>query len=212
VERRVPSETELLRKVLPEDLIRFGFLKELIGRFSGIITLDPLSRADLLRILEEAPHSPLALKRRFFELHRVRLQLDHEGRAALVERAEACGLGARMLQTVVNESFAGIEYRINTLAPEGIGAARYSRAAIEGLAEPELIPVEELEEPLDLAITADELRHEMPKGPDVQQQEELKRKIKFRLAAEGLTSESEPRKDPRSSLDPPTLFDGPESN
>ncbi len=212
VERRVASETELLAQVMPDDLIRFGFLRELIGRFTGIITLDPLSRSDLQRILEEAPHSPLVLKRRMFELHDVLLQLDDDGRDALVERAEACGLGARMLQTVVNETFTDLEFHLTTLAPRGIGAARYTRAVIEGHAKPELIPVEQLPERAKPVVTAEELRREPPKGPDVTLQEELKRKIKFRLAADGVTLEPERRQEPRGDQDPPTLFDGPEKN
>lgn len=209
-ERRAESDAELLREVLPDDLIRFGFLRELIGRFNGVITLDPLSTADLRRVLDEAPHSPLALKSRMFALHEVRLVLEEDGRDALVERATARGLGARMLQTVVNESFAGLEYRITTLASDGIGAVRYTREAIEGLAEPELIPIHVAGKPEAAGITAEQLRCDPFGGVEPPAQERPERRSRARLAADRAAQEATNGNESRTPSDPPSLFDPPD--
>ena len=75
---RLYSEADLWAHVLPEDIVQFGFLRELVGRFAGIITLDPLTKPDLLRLLNEAPHSPLRMKRDFFEMHGIALEFEDE--------------------------------------------------------------------------------------------------------------------------------------
>ncbi len=139
------SEAEVLDRVLPEDLVEFGLIPELVGRFAGLVPLHPLTRAELERVLTELPSSPLPMQRRFFELHGVRLEVDGAARAALVDRALAHGLGARALHRLVAEALAPLEFRLPRLVEEGVGAVRLTRAAIEGEAEPELVPRRELE-------------------------------------------------------------------
>lgn len=134
------SEGEVLDRVTPEDLIAFGLIPELVGRFTGIVTLHPLTRAELERVLTELPASPLALQRRFFELHGVRLEVGADACAALVDRALAQGLGARTLHRMVAEAFAPLEFRLPSLVEQGVGEVRVTRATIEGAAAPELVP------------------------------------------------------------------------
>jgi ATP-dependent Clp protease ATP-binding subunit ClpX len=146
-ERAEPlGEAELLDRVTPEDLIAFGLIPELVGRFSGLVPLHPLTREELERVLADLPSSPLVLQRRFFEFHGVRLQVGAEARAALVERALEQGLGARTLHRLVADALAPLEFRLSRLAEEGVGAVRLTRAAVEGGGEPELVSQRELEE------------------------------------------------------------------
>jgi ATP-dependent Clp protease ATP-binding subunit ClpX len=209
---RVASETELLAQLMPDDLIRYGFLPELIARFCHIVTLDPLTRSELCRVLEETPHSPWREKQRLFEMHGVRLMLDDEGRDALVDKALARGLGARTLRSVVSDCLGDAEFELDVLRQHGIGAVRFTRAAVEGRERPEWIRREDMTDPVEPEVSAADLRADPFGGQERPQQEELKRKIKFRLAADGVTFEPERRKEPRGDQDPPSLFDGPEKN
>ena len=139
------SEAEVLDRILPQDLVDFGLIPELVGRFAGWVPLHPLTRTELERVLADLPGSPLAMQRKFFELHGIRLEVGPEARAALVDRALEHGLGARTLHRLVAEALAPLEFRLPCLVEEGVGAVRLTRAAIEGEAEPELVPRRELE-------------------------------------------------------------------
>lgn len=200
---RFYSEADLWAHVLPEDIVQFGFLRELVGRFTGIITLDPLTKSDLLRLLDDAPHSPLRMKREFFEMHGIALEFEDESLQAIVECSIARGFGARMLTTVINEAFAGIEYSVTLLAPSGVGAVRFSRGAIEGRVAPELVPIGEVLNPARPRITADELQRHGLKPSPKHKQEQLKLEIRERLAAEGIhpTAREESRTEAPDAID-----------
>src|SRR5262249_23105186 len=114
-------DAELLAQATPEDLVEFGIIPELVGRFAGIVPLHELSRADLLRVLGEVHGSPLRAQGRLFAAHGVRLVVRRGARSALVDRALAHGLGARALQRVVTEAFADLEFHLPRLAARGVG-------------------------------------------------------------------------------------------
>jgi len=138
--KRRSSDAELLARATPEDLVEFGIIPELVGRFAGIVPLHELSHADLLRVLGEVKGSPLRAQERLFAAHGVRLVVRRGARSALVDRALAHGLGARALQRVVTEAFADLEFHLPRLAARGVGAVRMTRAAILGRSAPVLVP------------------------------------------------------------------------
>ena len=155
------ARAELLAEVQPEDLEQYGFIPELVGRFAGILALEPLTREDLDHVLADVNDAPLRLQGRLFELHGVRLEVPADARAAIVERALALGLGARALHRIVGEVFGALEYRLPRLAQEGVGLVRMTRAAVEGRGEPELVRAERVEGGLPVA-EAEALRRGAP--------------------------------------------------
>ena len=196
--RRDVDAPELLLQVTPEDLERFGFIPELVGRFAGIVALDPLSREELDRVLADMSSSPLQLQGRLFALHGVRLEVPVDARAAIVDRAIAQGLGARALHRIVGEVFSALEFRLPDLAREGVGLVRMTLAAVEGRGEPELVPASSLEGEQPEAEAEDLLqgpigRPRLPIRPEP---------IVF--------APRERRRPPRRPLDGPSLFE-PES-
>ncbi|KAI1825145.1 P-loop containing nucleoside triphosphate hydrolase protein [Xylaria intraflava] len=84
--------------VTSEDLQRFGFIPELIGRVHNIVALSPLSRADLLRILTEPRNSLVAQYTALFETYPSKLFFTQKALAAIAERAEKARTGARGLK------------------------------------------------------------------------------------------------------------------
>jgi ATP-dependent Clp protease ATP-binding subunit ClpX len=159
---RRADDAELATHVTPEDLIEYGLIPELVGRFAGIVPLHPLSRADLERVLVESRTSALRAQQRLFELHGVRLEVSAEARGALVDRAIAHGLGARALHRVVNEAFADLEFKLPRLAEQGVGAVRMTRAAVEGRANPVLVPRREVPGWTEPVPSAEQLRYGPP--------------------------------------------------
>ena len=159
---RRASDAELATHATPEDLIEYGLIPELVGRFAGIVPLHPLSHADLERVLIESKTSALRAQQRLFELHGVRLEVSADARGALVDRAMAHGLGARALHRVVTEAFADLEFKLPRLAEQGVGAVRMTRAAIEGRANPVLVPRREIADWVEPVPSADQLRYGPP--------------------------------------------------
>ena len=199
------TEADALDHVSPEDLIEFGLIPELVGRFAGIVPLHPLTRDELGRVLAELPASPLERQRQFFELHGVRLDVPTDAREALVDRALAQGLGARTLHRLVMETFAPLELRLPKLAEEGVGVVRLTRAAVAGEVPMELVPRGEVEDWAEPFPSAKELgrgalgRSASPDSAGPLHPYGSRPRPRF-----------ERRRDPRRDADGPTLF-GPEA-
>ncbi|RFU80865.1 atp-dependent clp protease atp-binding subunit [Trichoderma arundinaceum] len=84
--------------VTSEDLQRFGFIPEIIGRLHNICALSPLSQEDLYRILTEPRNSLVAQYSALFETYPSQLYFTEKALAAIAERALAADTGARGLK------------------------------------------------------------------------------------------------------------------
>jgi len=195
------SDEELAAQATPEDLIEYGIIPELVGRFAGIVPVHALSRADLERVLVESKTSPLLAQQRLFELHGVRLEVPADARAALVDRALAHGLGARALHRVVTEALAELEFRLPRLAEQGVGAVRMTRAAIEGRANPVLVHRREIPDWAEPFPSAEQLRYG---PPGVRRRVESRPRTALRP---GDPPREYPARRPRTAGEGPTLFE-----
>jgi ATP-dependent Clp protease ATP-binding subunit ClpX len=118
-QRERPIE-ELLRQVLPEDLLRFGFIPEFIGRLPVVATFDPLDKAALLRILVEPRNALVQQYRRYLEWDGVELEFSQDALDEIAEQALARKTGARALRTIIEEVMLDIMYE----APSQRNAAK----------------------------------------------------------------------------------------
>jgi ATP-dependent Clp protease ATP-binding subunit ClpX len=84
--------------VTSEDLQRFGFIPEIIGRLHNICALSPLSKEDLNRILTEPRNSLVAQYTALFETYPSQLYFTEKALTAIAERALAAATGARGLK------------------------------------------------------------------------------------------------------------------
>jgi len=110
--RRHESLGETLRQVLPEDLLKFGFIPEFIGRLPIVATLDALDKQALLRILVEPKNALVQQYRKYLEWDRVELEFTEEALEAIAENALARGTGARALRTIIEEVMLDIMYEV----------------------------------------------------------------------------------------------------
>ena len=92
---------ELLRRVEPEDLQRFGLIPELVGRLPVSVALTELDEDALCRILVE-PNNALAKQySKMFELEGVGLTFDKDAIRAIAKKTLEQGTGARGLRSVI---------------------------------------------------------------------------------------------------------------
>lgn len=115
-----------------EDLIRFGFIPELVGRFATISATRALTVDDLVSVLESAEESVLPRQRRLFEVHGIDLRFTPGALRAVAEEACALGTGARGLNRAVLRSLADVDFRLPELAGEGVTRVTVTAATVRG--------------------------------------------------------------------------------
>jgi len=103
---------EVLRLVLPEDLLKFGFIPEFIGRLPVVATLEALDKQALLRILVEPRNALVQQYRRYLEWDGVDLEFTHDALEEIAQQALSRGTGARALRTIIEEVMLDIMYEV----------------------------------------------------------------------------------------------------
>jgi ATP-dependent Clp protease ATP-binding subunit ClpX len=94
------KNTELmLDKTTPDDLVKFGLIPEFIGRFPSWVSLNELSKEDLIRILQDVKHSYISQYHWLFEQDHVELDFTVESLELIAERTIASRTGARGLHS-----------------------------------------------------------------------------------------------------------------
>jgi ATP-dependent Clp protease ATP-binding subunit ClpX len=106
------QRTELLNKVIPDDLVRFGLIPELIGRMPVTTALKELSRDDLVHILTEPKNAITKQFEASFAMDNVELKFTKEAIEAIADMAISQKTGARGLRSIVEKLLLDIMYEI----------------------------------------------------------------------------------------------------
>lgn len=91
----------LLSNVRSEDLVAFGLIPELIGRFPVVTNTEPLTEDDLVRILTQPCDAIIKQYRKMFAFDGVKLQFKEEALKAIAREALSSKTGARGLRRVI---------------------------------------------------------------------------------------------------------------
>ena len=123
--------------VTPDDLLEFGFIPEMVGRLPVTVTLDPLDRDSLVRVLTEPRNAIIKQYQHLFQMDGVELEFTLSAMEAAAERALAHRTGARYLRYVIEDTLLDVMYDLPSLS----GAARcvVDLDSIEGLSSPRLL-------------------------------------------------------------------------
>ena len=106
------EKDNILKQVLPQDLIKFGLIPELVGRLTIIATIEELDREALMDILTK-PKNALTLQyKQIFRNQGVNLKFTQSALEAIVEKALSRKTGARGLRSIIEESMLDIMYEI----------------------------------------------------------------------------------------------------
>ena len=106
------KDSEIFKKVKAEDLVKFGFESEFIGRLPIRCTLDTLSEEDLFAILK-MPNNPVVLGKRLdFVSYGINLVFTDNALKILAQRAHLENTGARGLVSVVEEALLDFEEKL----------------------------------------------------------------------------------------------------
>lgn len=106
---------EILSYVQPQDLIKYGFIPEFVGRFPVIATLDDLDEEALVRILVEPKNSLVKQFSKFFEFEDVKLHIRDDALRAIAREAMRRGSGARGLKSILENALLDVMYKLPSL-------------------------------------------------------------------------------------------------
>lgn len=148
------ERTELLKKVTPHDLVKFGIIPEMVGRLPVITTLDSLDKKALVRILTEPKNSLVKQYQKIFNIDGVNLQFTDAALEAIAQKAIDRKTGARGLRSIMEETLTGLMFDIPS--DETVEAVVIGEDCVNGSGAPriERNPLKK-HVPLEIATTAE---------------------------------------------------------
>jgi ATP-dependent Clp protease ATP-binding subunit ClpX len=134
------DDPEVLRNVLPEDLIKFGLIPEFIGRLPVVSAVSQLDQEMLVQILVEPKNSLVKQYQRVFELDGVELEFTDDALEAVADQALLRGTGARGLRAILEEVLLEVMYDLPSRSD--VGKCLVDRAVVLDRVSPTLVPLE----------------------------------------------------------------------
>ncbi|WP_307309348.1 ATP-dependent protease ATP-binding subunit ClpX [Neobacillus driksii] len=95
------TQKELLSKVLPEDLLRFGLIPEFIGRLPVIASLEQLDESALIEILTKPKNALVKQYQKMLEIDEVELEFEEGALSEIAKKAIERKTGARGLRSII---------------------------------------------------------------------------------------------------------------
>ncbi len=124
---KAERDKDVLRKVMPDDLLQYGLIPEFIGRLPVITTLDQLDEDSLMQILTEPRNALLKQYQKFFELDGVELEVQAGALREIAQEALKRKTGARALRGIIEQVMLEVMYEVpsnedvkKVLVPDGI--------------------------------------------------------------------------------------------
>jgi ATP-dependent Clp protease ATP-binding subunit ClpX len=134
-------DDEVLRRVLPEDLMKFGLIPEFIGRLPVVSAVSNLDKTALIRILVEPKNALVKQYRRVFDLDGVELEFTDDAYEAVAEQALMRGTGARGLRAILEEVLLDVMYDLPSRSD--VSRCVIDRAVVLDRVHPTLVPQSE---------------------------------------------------------------------
>ena len=124
----------LLHQVLPQDLVKFGLIPELVGRVPVTVSLDLLDKEALIRILTEPKSSLVKQYQKLMELDGVKLEFDKAALDAIAETSLARKTGARGLRAIMEDIMMDTMFRVPS--DDTIKGCMSTKDVVEGKGQP----------------------------------------------------------------------------
>ena len=105
-----------LSSVQQHDLVKYGLMPELIGRLPVITTLQPLSEADLVKILTEPKNALTKQYQELLAMDGVKLEFEDDALKRIAEMAIKKEIGARGLRSIIEKAMQNVMYSVPDIA------------------------------------------------------------------------------------------------
>lgn len=137
VSSKVEKIDMLLPQTMPEDLLKYGLIPELIGRLPVVSTLSNLSENDLINILVKPKNSLVKQYGKMFKMDKVDLEFTKDALREIARQALKRGTGARGLRAIMEEIMLNVMFEIP--ARKDISKCIITREVVENRIEPKVI-------------------------------------------------------------------------
>jgi len=128
---------EILRKIEPDDLLKFGLIPEFVGRLPVIATLEDLEESALVRILTEPKNALVKQYRRLFEMEKVDLNFTEGALSAISQKAIQRKTGARGLRSIMESILLDPMFELPNM--EGVEELVINREVVDNQGKPLMI-------------------------------------------------------------------------
>ena len=124
----------LLQEALPQDLVKFGLIPELVGRLPVTVSLDLLDKDALIRILTEPKSVIVKQYQKLLELDGVKLEFDKDALLEIAETTLKRKTGARGLRAIMENIMMDTMFTVPS--DKTIKECRITKEAVLGVEEP----------------------------------------------------------------------------
>ena len=142
--KKKDDEKDIMKKVLPHDLVKYGIVPELVGRLPVITVLDELDEQALCRILTEPKNSLIKQYTKLFKLDNIDFEVTDDAMREIAKKTIAQKTGARGLRAIVERILTKIMF--DAPSDESIVSIKINADCVTDDAPPEI-----KRKPLDIA-------------------------------------------------------------
>lgn len=131
---------EILKQILPVDLLKYGLIPEFVGRLPIIVTLEELDQEALVNILTQPKNALVKQYEKLLEMDGVALEFKEDALKAVAEEAIRRDTGARGLRAIMEEIMMNVMYDLPTRTD--VTKCIVTKDTILKRIEPELVTIE----------------------------------------------------------------------
>ncbi len=131
---------EILRQIMPEDLLKFGLIPEFVGRLPIVVALDALDEKALVQILTEPKNALAKQFQKLFELDNIELSFEPDALDSIAKQAIKRNTGARGLRAIIEKLLMDLMYELPS--HNDLKRCVVTKSMVEENGEPILVGVE----------------------------------------------------------------------
>ncbi len=128
---------DILKEILPEDLLKYGLIPEFVGRMPVVVTLEQLDEEALVSILTTPKNALVSQYKKLFEMDGVELEFEDEAIKAVAAEAIVQKTGARGLRSILENVMLDVMYDIPSM--EDVHKCIITKETIDNKQLPELV-------------------------------------------------------------------------
>ena len=130
---------QILSKVQPDDVIKFGLIPEMVGRLPVVVACHSLTHSDLKHVLTKPKSAVLKQFEKMFKLDGVQLEFTEDAIDCVAKEALAKDIGARGLRSVLEKILLQLQYELPILKSQDIEKIVIDEGVVKEQKEPILI-------------------------------------------------------------------------
>jgi len=137
IENNKLQQSEIMKHVQQEDLLKYGLIPEFVGRLPMLVTLEELSKDALVQIITEPKNALIKQYKKLFEMDEVELEVQNDAVDAIAEKALERKTGARGLRGIMEKVMTNIMYELPSR--DDVARCIITRETINEEKDPELV-------------------------------------------------------------------------